>query len=357
MRMKIKSVFLRGTLSIAVILIVGLSIRIRIGTGTVSQIKYSYLKEHCLSLKPEAWAIDSITQNAFKKLYGDEEYDVFIYGEEHGYNYSHLFDLQYFKYLNEEYGVSVYLDEISTSSALMLDDFINAEKCDTSILNIVLRDIQQNIPQRYTWDYYNKWLGLRDYNIQKDSTNRIHVKGLLPEDYFEGKYSSRDDAMSASFDYIRKEFQGPYYCSVGQFHAMRDTISSGSEFLPFAGRLEKEGIKVHSTILIPASSYSYYPDGSKTLDGENGPFCYTFGIKNLMRCSQRGELALFMIDRQGTPYDDDSKDFVRFSSLFNRYGNISPVSGHYTTDYFQSILLVFGLDAPQEYKKSLDAPL
>lgn len=355
--MRKRSVILKGSIAIVILLVFGLWIRISLGVGSVSRAKCAYLKDHSISFNPEVWAIDSISQSSFDNLYGEDEYDVYFYGEEHGYNFSHLFDLQYFKYLNEKYGVSLLLDEISVSSAKMLDGFINSEECDTSILAAVLEDTRRNIPQRYTQDYYQKWVDLRIFNIKKDSTQRIHVKGLLPDDYFEGKYSSRDEAMLASFKLIQAEFREPYYCSVGQFHAMRDTISSVSDCLPFAGRLEEGGLRIHSTVMIPASSYAYYSDGKKVMDSENGPFCYTYGIKNLMRCSNRGEVALFAIDKPDSPYQAETKDLVLFSSLFNRYGYTHPKSGHTTTDYFQSVLLIYGLNAPQEYKKSLDAPL
>lgn len=328
-------------------LLLAFIIRVRIGVGVVDSARIMYLSSNKMFLSQDECESNAFVSNRMNEIYENlDDYDIFIYGEEHGYGYSSQFDLALFKYLHEHYGITQYAEELSATDAKLADLFINNEYNDRTLLDSIMISIKSSIPQRYTLDYYSKWLSLREYNMSLDSISRIHVVGLLSDDYVNGvEEISRDESMHSEFMALYSKSHGKTYCSVGQMHAMRDSLDVGEKYLPFAGLLENEALKVHSTVMIPASSKSYWPGGTYHYDSEDGPLCYTRGIRNLKKAASKGGLTVFALDREESPYDT-SDDLLHFSSLFGMYGVVKPVPGHHVTDYFQSVLLVYGAKPP-----------
>lgn len=135
----------------------------------------SYLQQHHSSVP-----LDQLPD--FQLMEKDiQDHSLILVGESHGFHAPIKFDVDFFRYLNQEHGVKNYLVEVDYSQAYFLNKY-NRNGND-SILIQVLENWVVN-PGKNNLDYFNRWKKLGDYyrsgaHFQYHGTDRIADIGLL----------------------------------------------------------------------------------------------------------------------------------------------------------------------------------
>ena len=75
-----------------------------------------------------------------------------------------FFDAQLLIYLNKKFGVTDYFNEFFTEDAELLNQYLNADTSDETLLKQHFNNLKENIPQRQTQEYLEKWKILYNYN-------------------------------------------------------------------------------------------------------------------------------------------------------------------------------------------------
>ncbi len=317
--------------------------------GSSDDGKIAYLQKHQLSLKENCTITDTTLFSEVNKT------SVFLFGEEHGYSRTQIFDAELLKYLNKKFGVRDYFNETFSEDADLLNKFLSTNPMDLSILRKTIPNLKEDIPQRKNQEYVDKWVSIYQYNQTLPSDKRIKVYGLLgaKKDYKGG----RDSVMIENFKRYQKEVDksASLYCSTGYGHILQNKIN---DHLPFAGWLKSNKYPTVSIAHISINSMMYMPKGygmpvpdSEETDwaNVNGPMVYFENIVNVDKaCSS--SIALFRLDGSNSPYRG-CLDLVRsHSALSFVQGEMIPENGKSTSDYYQYIFVTKNLAGPRKLK-------
>jgi len=118
--------------------------------GNISEEKVNYLKANSIILPPECTISDT---TLFAEV---NTPTVFMFGEIHGFTKTQLFDAQLLMYLNKKFGVTDYFNEFFTEDAELLNQYLNADTPDETLLKQHFSNLKENIPQRQTQEYLEK---------------------------------------------------------------------------------------------------------------------------------------------------------------------------------------------------------
>lgn len=325
----------------------------------VDEDKVSYLKRNSITIEQN----DTVLCEEFGGLLQSQnEFQVFIFGEIHGYSKTQSTDHLLFKHLNSKYNVRHYFAELFKEDAADLSLFLSSTPIDRSYLEKVIKSIGEYLPQQKTQNYVDKWIALHKYNQTLPADKKILVHGILGS-------KKRDDAKNKSevmYDEFLKiakcNFVGGIeksYCSFGMAHALQDTVyASNKTHTYFASKLSNAGYKVTSMVHIPLESAAYLPKNNQYPSPPNqiwefgnadGPINYYKGIKSLKQSSNANTVMLFKLDAENSPYSVCT-DLVGYNSILKFiFGALLPDENKATTDYFQYVLLTRGSKSATPY--------
>lgn len=314
--------------------------------GEVSKEKVDYLKANAITLPPDCTIPDT---TLFAEV---ETSTVFMFGEVHGFSKTQLFDAQLLIYLNKKFGVTDYFNEFFVEDAEILNRFLTADTLNEPLLLQHFDLLKNNIPQRQTEEYLEKWKILYHYNQTLPKHQKIYVYGLLGER--QAFKSSRDSVMLNNFSLYTKQLDSlangkkHYYCSLGSGHIYQEKYNKGRSF---AALLKQKGYSIVSLMHRALDSEMYLPKGlgiptspTQMISWANsdGPITYFTNVENFKEVSEIPSVVLYKLDSQGSPYAH-SQDVVGFKSpLGFLIGQIIPEEGKNTTDYFQYVFLTRG---------------
>ena len=321
--------------------------------------KISYLKSNAITIEQN----DTVLCEEFDRLLDSQkDFQVFIFGEIHGYSKTQSTDLLLFKYLNAKYNVRDYFAEVFTEDATDLSMFLCSTPINTSYLEKVLESIEHYIPQQKTQIFFDKWVALHKYNQTLPADQKILVHGVLGSKKRDDT-KNKSEVMYEEFLKIKKnasvDTTEKSYCFLGMAHALQDTVyASNKKYTYFASKLSNAGYKVTSMIHIPLESAAYLPKNNQYPSPPNqiwefgnadGPINYYKGISSLKKSSNTNAVMLFKLDAENSPYNICA-DLVGYNSILKFiFGELLPVENKATTDYFQYVLLTRGSKSATPY--------
>ena len=319
--------------------------------GNISEEKVNYLNANSIILPPECTISDT---TLFAEV---NTPTVFMFGEIHGFTKTQLFDAQLLIYLNKKFGVTDYFNEFFTEDAELLNRYLNAGTPDETLLKQHFNNLKENIPQRQTQEYLEKWKILYNYNQTLPKDQKIRVYGLLGKQ--EAFKHNRDSVMMSNFDSTIKQLDSVtdtkrnYYCSLGSGHIYQEKYNGRK---CFAALLKQKDYMVISVMHRPFDSEMYLPKGLGMPTSSNemiswancdGPIFYFSNAENFKEASENPSIVLYKLNSKDSPYAH-CQDVVGFKSPISfLMGKITPEEGKYTTDYFQYVLVTRGWKGPK----------
>lgn len=225
--------------------------------GNISEEKVNYLNANSIILPPECTISDT---TLFAEV---NTPTVFMFGEIHGFTKTQLFDAQLLMYLNKKFGVTDYFNEFFTEDAELLNQYLNADTPDETLLKQHFNNLKENIPQCQTQEYLEKWKILYNYNQTLPKDQKIRVYGLLGKQ--EAFKHNRDSVMISNFDStinqldsVSNNTKRNYYCSLGSGHIYQEKYNGRK---CFAALLKQKDYTVISVMHRPFDSEMYLPKG------------------------------------------------------------------------------------------------
>jgi len=235
-----------------------------------------------------------------------------MFGEIHGFSKTQLFDAQLLIYLNKKFGVTDYFNEFFTEDAELLNRYLNADTPDETLLKQHFNNLKENIPQRQTQEYLEKWKILYNYNQTLPENQKIRVYGLLGKQK-EFKHG-RDSVMMSNFDLTIKQLDSVsdtkrnYYCSLGSGHIYQEKYNGRK---CFAALLKQKDYTVISVMHRPFDSEMYLPKGLGMPTSPNemiswancdGPIFYFTNAENFKEASENPSIVLYKLNSKDSPY-------------------------------------------------------
>ena len=233
---KIFGILLLSIIGLHLIFVVYIWISNSIYLGGVNQSNVEYLASN-KTTSPN----DSIEEDFFKGFFDEEFYNsnIFLLGENHGFSDVQKIDLALVKHLQQEVGLRFYIAEMDYSLGDKLNNYINDSIQNQALLNEVVTQMKERIPQQASKEFYNKWEKIRKFNLKLPDTQRITVLGIDKELDIDQEQISRDAAMFKNLNqYIRNNNlkNEKFYGLFGYFHVMQEPIGENT-VKPFASRL------------------------------------------------------------------------------------------------------------------------
>ncbi|WP_294965701.1 hypothetical protein [uncultured Flavobacterium sp.] len=283
------------------------------------------------------------------KLFDADFYksQVFLLGEIHGYADNQKIDQEMFFFLNKKEGIKYYIAEMDSLTAKKLNVFLSEKQKNKTMLKEVVESIKRRIPQQASWELFDKWNAIYDYNQNLADSLKITVIGI-DKNFDDDSKISRDEAMVSNFKNSIKKMHlenEKFYGLFGYFHTLQKKTESGRA--TFAAGLKDSGVKVTSFVSYTIDSEMYLPKNpqfptpkNEKIDWVNadGPLMLVKGINDLKELSKPESITLFKLNAKNSPYLKLQNLITVKSRAFGE--NIVPLKDASATDYFQYVFLL-----------------
>lgn len=278
--------------------------------------------------------------------------DIFLLGENHGFAEIQNIDFELFKHLNQKIGVKYYIAEMDSIRSKRLNEYLNNSIKNNSILESVVIDIKQRIPQQSSQQLFEKWEKIYDYNKTLLESGKITVLGIDKNFDDKTRNLSRDSIMSLNFKRIiekRHLENEKFYGLFGYAHVLQEGYSNNN-FRPFAVRIKsftkKNSIKslvcynLDSEVYLPENDQFPAPEDHKlSILNEDGPIMLVKGINDLRELTQPNSVTIFDLDNTNSPYHENQ---YLGGIKVNFFGPdvITKSTNVFTTDVLQYVFLI-----------------
>jgi hypothetical protein len=286
--------------------------------------------------------------------------NIFILGENHGFEDVQLIDDQLFINLNKKAGVRFYIAEMDSLVSNKLNTFLRNPVADKTLLTAIVKDVADVIPQQSSQQLMDKWLRIHAYNLQLKDSLKIEVLGLDKNRSDTSSRIGRDSSMLLNFNNLvtKRGLQNQkFYGLFGYYHSLQSGISERNNYT-FAAKLKRNSTfpqfqKVQTIACLTLESEMYLPENNEvpsppdhktSLFNVDGPIALTKGIKDVKSIAPMNAVTLLNLNAAGSPY----KKSQRLMGIkINLLGDsVLPNNDKQaTTDFFQYALIMRGSKA------------